>query len=410
MREVEEQTILYCIIHDFDCLIRAISKINEDYFFTYQSKAAYREILACYTENNKIDIPILYSWVKKNDSIKIITSDFLIQVAECGTKTDINNFNSYLNQLVLRFKSNQYRILLEKKHNDIISNENYIDSEINGLMSELNILNEQCSIQSIEASDIETVKNEIISRISSGKSNISFGYSKIDEFCKPEAGGLVFIGGRPGTGKTTFAMNCALRNSRFLKIGFLSYEMPDYEVLERLCQIENKHNKRFYSMQEYQINDQIEKFKSNQIDIYDLHGKTELPIREIMENNEYDLVIIDHAHEITSSKKFKDERLKYNYIAGFIDQARKSTGQTVFCLLQISREVDTGRPLMRHLKESAAFEEKGQVVCFLYERLDLIGDQKVSDIEVIFAKNRFGSKTNKDDIILKFNKSTMNFY
>lgn len=291
-----EEIILYCMINDFDCLVKAMSKINEDYFFSYQSRASYREILACYTENERIDLPILYEWIKKNQSIKVITSQYLIDVGEAGSKMDVNNFDTYLNQIVLRFKSNQYRVLLEGKHKAITEDENCIEMEINDLVKELEDLNEKCSIQTIKASEIQDVKKRIIESVNSGKSNISFGYKKMDKYCKPETGGLVFIGGIPGTGKTTFAMNSILRNSDKLKTAYLSYEMPDNEVIERFCQIQHRHNIRFYCSNEVSISNQIDTFEQTGIDVYDLHGKTELPIREILENNDYDLVVIDHVH------------------------------------------------------------------------------------------------------------------
>ena len=57
------ESVLYCMINDFDCLTKALSKINESYFFDYKAQCLVKEIAHCAVENEKIDLSIVYSWV-----------------------------------------------------------------------------------------------------------------------------------------------------------------------------------------------------------------------------------------------------------------------------------------------------------------------------------------------------------
>ena len=169
-------------------------------------------------------------------------------------------------------------------------------------------------------------------------------------------------------------------------------------------------------MSEETIENNIKLVTDSNIDIYDLSSKNELVIRDIIEQNDYDIVVIDYLQTIKSSQKFKDERMKFNYLVDFINKTRRISDTSILLLSQVNRKVDERKPYLSDLKETAAIEEASDMVMFLFKRQDMsIGEKteqekKINLIEAIINKNRYGGLTEDDQIILTFNTDNMNFY
>lgn len=81
-----------------------------------------------------------------------------------------------------------------------------------------------------------------------------------------------------------------------------------------------------------------------------------------------DFVVIDHMHCLKTRQKFKDERLKFNYISGELKPLGISLDCPILCLAQPSRGLKTGErpPMLSDLKESGNLEDDADRVWALW--------------------------------------------
>ena len=228
------------------------------------------------------------------------------------------------------------------------------------------------------------------------KNLIKTGFSDIDFLIQGlERGTLSFIGARPSTGKTTFALNI-IRNQYKRKVKSLvfSLEMTSGMVFERLISDILDIEYSDFSKQKNLISrvDEIE----NQVndmreyvyildDVYNIENMC----AKILEVKP-DVVVIDFIQIVQSARDFKDERMKINYISSELKRIAKKTSCVIIALSQISRD-GKNAPTMSDLRESGALEQDGDYILILHRPYVL--DKAKNDpaqTELLFDKNKFG--------------------
>lgn len=128
-----------------------------------------------------------------------------------------------------------------------------------------------------------------------------------------------------------------------------------------------------------------------------------------------DLVVIDHLHCLRTKEKFRDERLRFNYMSGEIKPLAKSLNCPILVLAQPSRDFKTAArpPLLSDLKESGNLEDDADRVWALYlppEDSQGIEQSRYSDcpeIELHQIKFRRGSPCT---LRLRFERRYTRFY
>ena len=205
--------------------------------------------------------------------------------------------------------------------------------------------------------------------------NYPTGFSNIDEkiegFRKSEA---IFIGARPGVGKTAFGMNIAYNIAKNKsKVLLCSLEMGAVELHERLVKSITKITD-YKSMSEEDFNYIIKISKAIKerlpLIIYDKAGMTiEDIISKCKEIEDLQVVIIDHLAILRSSKTFKSKYELVSYLSSRLKQLARELDIPVICMCQLNRVLegrDIKAPTLADIRDSGSVEEDGDIVAFIY--------------------------------------------
>ncbi len=236
--------------------------------------------------------------------------------------------------------------------------------------------------------------------------------------CKTD---LIIVAGRPGSGKTTFALNImtnvAKKNGTCL---LFSLEMSDEQIaLKELSSITKIDLKRLrlgrITDEEWPILLSAQKkLKERNVIIDDSPSLsiTQIRARSRMQAARYglDLVVVDYI-QLAKSKSLTTIQ-QITDISGGLKAIAKELSVPVIALSQLNRECEKRtdkRPIMSDLKESSSIEQDANVILFIY-RDDMYNKSPENPLrgktEIIMPKNRMGD-TGKCELF--FNGSISSF-
>jgi replicative DNA helicase len=249
------------------------------------------------------------------------------------------------------------------------------------------------------------------------KSGVPTGFTLLDRNLSGwQNGDLIIIAGRPGMGKTTFALNSMVYA---LEMGYkpyvLSLEMSGIQLTNKIiaqkmgfspAQIRHGHVKNEDSARV--LSDLPQCFYTDNMLIDDNVGMDihQLKAKITMAKMKYgvDLLMVDYL-QLIQSKQFNREQA-ISEISRNLKLLAKELDIPVIALSQLSRSVESRtdkKPLLSDLRESGAIEQDADTVIFIfrpeyYQVTEYEDGTSTKDTaQVIVAKNRNGAL---DEIML----------
>lgn len=256
---------------------------------------------------------------------------------------------------------------------------------------------------------------------------LSTGFPKFDEMTSGFQGGqLIVLAGRPGTGKTSFALSVArhMAVEQGTGVGIFSLEMTKEQLLERLLCGQarvNLHHLRGGYVQSKKWRDIAQaagQLQDSTVVIDDLPGNTIIDVkakaRRMKAEHDIDILIFDYLQLIEGAKDVNTREQEIAHISRSLKGIARELRIPVLALSQLNRSVErreSKRPRLSDLRESGAIEQDSDVVTFIY-RDDYYDDEeggngKVSKTELIIGKQRNGPL---GKINLAFHKNFASFY
>ena len=201
---------------------------------------------------------------------------------------------------------------------------------------------------------------------------------------------LVIIAGRPGMGKTAFAINFAFNACKSLlkkadpdklkpSIGFFSLEMSSEQLSTRLLSMLTKVDStllRNGKVNEEHYNDlrrAASELAEMQIFIDDTPALTISAVRtrarKLKRKHNLGIIFIDYLQLLRGSNKSENRVVEVSEITQGLKALAKELNIPVIALAQLSRAVEQRedkRPMLSDLRESGSIEQDADVVMFLY--------------------------------------------
>lgn len=205
------------------------------------------------------------------------------------------------------------------------------------------------------------------------------------------AGDLIFIGGRPGMGKTALACtvaNCASRVG--LGTLFLSKEMDTGDLMRRMICDEMFDYGVNAITHDALMNGKLTRFQHSQIAeareriggrplLFDDSTDSRISgvvgtirrLKKRMEKNgqQLKLVIIDYLQLLKGDRQYDNKNNEISDITRALKLAAKDMGLAIVVLSQLSRDVekrDNKRPMMSDLRDSGSIEQDADAIVFVY--------------------------------------------
>jgi replicative DNA helicase len=258
----------------------------------------------------------------------------------------------------------------------------------------------------------------------------SSGFPRLDEMTSGlQRSDLIIIAGRPGTGKTSFALalarNIAIREKA--GIGIFSLEMAKEQLLERLLCGEGKvslHRLRGGYIPSAKWRDlamAASKLQKATIVIDDTPGASILEIRakarRMASQHKIDMVIVDYLQLVEGAVRSDVREQEIAHISRSLKRLARELSVPVIAVSQLNRAVEQREkkyPRLADLRESGAIEQDADVVMFIY-REDYYRQPEeespaggaASEAEIIIAKQRNGPLGR---VTVNFHKAYASFY
>lgn len=236
------------------------------------------------------------------------------------------------------------------------------------------------------------------------------GFTKLDKMTAGLKGGeLIIVAGRPGMGKTAFALNVALNAcaARDSPVAVFSLEMAKEELARRLLCSEARVDggrmrtgmlsredwTRLTSAAGTLTNLGLYIDDTPALSITELRGKA----RRLKSEHGLGLIVIDYLQLMRAGSKVESREKEISEISRSLKGLAKELSIPVMALSQLNRGVETRsgkdkRPQMSDLRESGAIEQDADVIMFIYrEEFYNRDDPELRGMaEVIIGKQRAG--------------------
>ena len=232
------------------------------------------------------------------------------------------------------------------------------------------------------------------------------GFTALDETLHGlNPGELIIVAGRPGMGKTTFAMNIAESNFVASKpVLFFSMEMPAHQLIDRsICSLGHVDFSRYRRGNLLDedwpgVTAATGTLNAAPLHIDDTPARTPSQMKSIARRHkrEHDLalIVVDYLQlsRVAGSKENRTGEI--SEISRSLKAMAKELDVPVMALSQLNRGLEqrpNKRPLMSDLRESGAIEQDADLILFIYRDEVYNEDSPAKGMaEIIIAKHRNG--------------------
>ena len=268
----------------------------------------------------------------------------------------------------------------------------------------------------LSLADIVPQLKESIERYEKSKTYITgvpSGFPDLDRLTTGfHEGDLIIVAGRPGMGKSSFALSIAkyVAERVGIPVGMFSLEMSKEQLALRLLSFISRiplYNLRLGKLTVDEKKILEEAFKALQelpiyIDDSAALSTTELRVKALRMKREKDvgLIIVDYLQLLRGSRKYSSRQEEVAEISRSLKALAKELNIPVIALAQLSRQVEhrsDKRPQLADLRESGQIEQDADLILFLHRpeyylklKKKEVPPELKGKVEIIIAKQRQG--------------------
>jgi replicative DNA helicase len=219
---------------------------------------------------------------------------------------------------------------------------------------------------------------------------------------------MIVVAGRPGMGKTTFALNVAeaVALEAQLPVAIFSMEMPATQLAMRFISSVGRLNQ--HKLKTGQLSDDewqklsyaLGRLHEAPIFIDETPGLNPIDLRARARRlhrqcgGKLGLIVIDYLQLMTSHKESDNRAAELSEISRSVKSLAKELHVPIFALSQLNRSLEqrpNKRPVMSDLRESGAIEQDADIIMFVYRDEIYNPDTEDKGVgELIIGKHRNG--------------------
>ncbi len=402
-----EQAVIGSILTSSDAVSDAAEIITSDDFYFTPNREIYSVIMELFNENLPIDIVTVSDRLALAKKLEIVGGiSYLKEVALVPTTYHVEYYSK-----IIKDRATRRRLIA---NTTVITDMAYGDgSNIDRVLEK----SEQLifDISAADAGDIVPIRDIMLGSYQQliddsvkggGLTGLSTGYYELNKRTGGFHGGeLILIAGRPGMGKSSFAVNIAehVAITDNKTVAIFNLEMPKEQIVNRIICSQalvdsNKIRTGNIEGEDWQkIGEVINRVATSPIYIDDTASVTVSQIRakcrRLKQSKDLALVVIDYLQLMQSSGRTENRQQEISEISRSLKILAKELNIPVIALSQLSRASESRsdkRPMLSDLRESGAIEQDADMVMFLYRDSYYNKDSEDNLAECIMAKNRSG--------------------
>ena len=403
-----EQSVLGAILLRPDTLYDVAAVLPPEAFYGDGHRLIYQAMLDLAMSGQAVDLVTVTSRLRDLELLQQTGGPvFLAQLSEhVGTASNAVHYAGRVsNKALIRRLRDTAREIVQASERPHLSAREFLD------WAEAQIF-ERChqAVQSAPAQLLETLvdqETEILAEIHATQkpAGLATGYPDLDRFLSWCPGDLVILAGRTSMGKTSLALNLALRAATAgVPAGLFSLEMSQSQLIRRLLAIQGKIdasrlNRVRLQAEEWQA---LYRAAAGMCDLpFWIDDSPSLSVLELRSRarrargkGQLDLLVVDYLQLV---RPLRRGRSREEEVAETCRGLKTLAGELkipILALAQLSRKVEDRpqkRPQLADLRESGAIEQDADLVLFIYrDEVYHPGSEDQGKAEVIVGKNRNG--------------------
>ncbi len=405
-----EKAVIGCVLQDSKALAAACELIRAEDFYFDANREIYAVCIELFDENTPVDIVTVSDRLTRKDKLDSVGGiPYLASVStSIATTEHVSHYaNIVLEKSVLRKLSTAANAI----NHMAVSQDGATDSVLvraEQMIYDIAEGREKSDIVPVVEIAMETYQNMVENAENPNKlTGLATGFDELDKRCGGFHGGeFILIAGRPGMGKSSFAVNIAEYMSIECgkTVAIFNLEMPKEAILKRifcsqaLIESEKILKGEFTGEDWGRLGQRLDKIAAAPLYIDDSSTITVSEIRakchRLKKTKGLSMVVIDYLQLMQGSGRTDSRQQEISEISRSLKVMAKELGVPVIALSQLSRAVEgrqDKRPMLSDIRESGSIEQDADIVMFLYRDEYYNPDSEDKNLaEVIMAKHRAG--------------------
>ncbi len=422
-----EETVLGALMLDRDAMERIAEILPEEAFYKESHQLIYKACKKLFTEGQPIDIVTVTKECRNMGNLDIVGGPYYITslTNRVGSAAHIEAHariiaEKHIQRELIRVSTDITRVSYDDGK-DVFELLDYAERSLFGI-AESSIAKQTEHALTVVSRTIKQIQS--IKDHGNGLSGIASGFTGLDRITNGwQDNTLIIIAGRPGMGKTSFALTC-MRNAAIYSdkpVAIFSLEMESTELMSRLLSSEaeidhNKFKSGKLSPNEWEtLSKAVNKIGALPIYIDDTPALSMFQLRakarRLKSQYGVGMIFVDYLQLMRGDENSKagNREQEISYISRSLKALSKELCIPVMALASMNREVDkrTGSklPQLSDIRESGSIESDADIVIFVNRpekngiTEDSEGQSLIGIADVIVAKHRSGPT---DTIRLRF--------
>ena len=407
-----ESSVLGGILLENDAINVVLEVLRPEDFYRESHRKIFRAMIELLDRNEPVDLITLSDFLKGRNELEAVGgTSYLASLADfVPTATNISYYARIVREkAILRSLIGAATEIATRGYEEQGNVEEFLDTAEKVIfdISEKKIKASFVSVGDMIKDTLKTV--EKLYERKEMVTGVPTGYEDLDKLTAGlQPADLIIVAGRPGMGKTAFALNIAT-NAAYTGVGaaVFSLEMAKEQlVLRMLCSEARVNSSKVRSgyLGERDF-PQLAKAAGRlheapiyiddtpAISVLELRAKARRLVRD--RSKKIGLIVVDYLQLMRGMGAANNREQEISEISRSLKALAKELNVPVMALSQLNRRVeDRGdrRPMMSDLRESGAIEQDADVIMFIYrdEVYNKSDESKKGVAEVIVAKQRNG--------------------
>lgn len=405
-----ERAVIGALMVNSDAMNIIAEILKPSDFYFENNREIYKSALELFDEGSPIDIVTLSNDLSMKDKLNAVGGlGYLSGLASSVSTTQ--NVTNYCD--IIRDKSVQRQLIIGL---DAITRLAYEGSERNEqligraeqIIYDIALGRDKSELEPVSSILMSSYREMVSHSMSKGTlTGVETGFHELDRRTAGlQKSDLILIAGRPGMGKSAFAVNIAEHAAitNHVTTALFNLEMSKTQLMNRilcsqaLVELGKLRSGDMTGDDWMQISEVMDRIAAAPLYIDDTTTITVSDIRakcrKLKQANNLGLVVIDYLQLMPPSRRAENRQNEISEISRSLKMLAKELDVPVIALSQLSRASESRsdkRPMLSDLRESGAIEQDADIVMFLYR--DEYYNKNTEDkniAECIISKYRSG--------------------